>query len=206
MPKYSRRRNAKARMLPKHSFVRKREVASVLMQSEKAKWTEHAQVLMPINDAANFAIDFTDIPWGTDNGERIGNQILVTGVYGHITFGSILPPAANATVAPINGRIIIYTPRNPSVGLPFVYSTTVISNDEYIVWHDQMLPYPYISPHGPHYTTIKLKFKPYLKVEYNDGTDTSAVKNALTIVFASDSIPPSATTVTLGLQMFYRDA
>lgn len=185
----------------KGKFVTKRGLPFQLMKYVEQKFIRLSIQDLALNVPATSAelIHLTEIRTGTQQFERVGHMIQVTGVYGKVTFSALSSTKIRFL------RLIVYTPRIVDNTLPPVIRTVDLPDpDQFIVWFDKLVPCPFPAAATPGgVMTVKTKFKPYIKVLYDGITGATITKNSIRLaLIGSENV---AVNLSLELRLYYKD-
>lgn len=152
----------------------------------------------PINSA------ITDISQGTDQQQRIGNQIHVTGYYANFSIAASMTDDYNTV------RLVFYSPKDPSNTLSAVGYEDVIDLDQFNVYYDRL--HAVSSNGGPHVktVTVRKKFnkgnKQGKKVQYSGTGASTYAHGPLFFYCVSDSLAVSDPTLSGRCILYFKDA
>lgn len=161
------------RRMKKSKFVTKRGLPFQLMKFAEAKFVLKSLSLTMASPPtfANQTLKLTEIASGTNQAERVGNEIQLSGVF--------LNYDMQSAIASARGRIILYSPRQvTSTALPATDMTTIPDTDRFIIWVDRKVYCGSQAGNGTGLGSIKFKWKPYMKLRYDGeaaGTITQGV-------------------------------
>lgn len=191
-----RRRNGR-----KSKFVTKRSLPFQLMKYVEQKFVVLAIADLPLAVPATTAnlIHLTAINQGNDQFTRDGNMIQVTGIYAKITFTAV----SSAKIRFF--RMIIYSPRvTNDINSPVSRVVGLPDPDEFVIWVDKLVPCPLPAAATPGgVMMVKKKFKPYMKVLYDDATGGSIKKNSIRLaLIGSEDV---AVNINLELRLYFKD-
>ncbi len=187
----------------KSKFVTRRALPFLLMKQAEAKRKSLSILDAVISVSTSVELDMSVISRGDATGERIGNEVQITGFIGQFTFS--VDAEGIPETRPRYARVILWMPRGDSeVAPPEVLPTEFPDPESYIIWADRTVPIPWTNSISNSMITIKKKFKPYMLLTYNGSTNTSALKGKLQVQITSDSESGGA-LCTGNVRMFYRD-
>lgn len=195
MPR-KRRRNGR-----KSKFVTKRSLPFQMMKYVEQKFIvlAIADLLLPVPATTANLIHLTAITQGNDQFSRDGNMIQVTGIYAKVTFTAV----SSAKIRFF--RLIIYSPRIANdINSPVSRVVGLPDPDEFVIWVDKLVPCPLPAAATPGgVMMVKKKFKPYMKVLYDDATGGSVKKSAIRIALIGSE--NEAVNVSLELRLYFKD-
>ncbi len=189
MPKRFRRKR-------KSKFITKRALPFLLMKNAEPKFHEldFTDLVAP---GTPTNLDLTFIAQGDSQNERIGQSIQATGVY----FRAVLGVTANVD-GPIYVRYILYTKRNNATADLNVTGPSIPDFDQYIIWADKLMPCPWTNNISNSVTTIRKKFKPFMKVMYNGSGAGSVEKGNLHLMM---TVNTDEVNINYAVRLYYRD-
>ncbi len=196
MPRRTRMRKRKSK------FVTRRALPFLLMKTAEAKrqGDEVQDAILSASSSVEF--DLSLIDQGDSVGQRTGNSVQATGFIGNFTFS--LDPTISET-RPNYARILLWMPRGDSNVVPPNVSPTEFPDPEnYIIWADRRIALPWINSVQGSHATIKKKFKPYMKMNWDTALAVSCIKGKLQATVVSDSTT-GAGRLTADLRLFFRD-
>lgn len=160
----------------------------------------HEQLVATLPEELNL----TDIAEGTTVGQRVGRSIQISSVFFQCGFSNSLD-FSTPTDKAYYGRVILYTPRdptnpNPLESLPF----ELTDNERYIIWADKTVPIPWGNGISNSMITIKKRFKPYMKAIYDSSTSSSIEKGPLYLVITVNNTV-AITEVSYACRLYYKD-
>ncbi len=194
MPRRSRHKKSK--------YVTRRALPFLIQRQAEPKYNQSTVAGLDFFASLPEENDLTSITTGTGRGDRIGNQIQVTGVYARGFFSPSHggeTPTDNAYMA----RVILYTPREQSEVFD-VLPGELIDKERFVIWYDRLVPIPWTNQIDGGRFTIKKSFKPYMKVVYDTSVSTSAVKNSLKILISTNSLL-NLVTLDYHSTLYFRD-
>lgn len=166
----------------KSKFVTKRGLPFQLMKFAETKFiddTADLNIPSPATFLTN-VIELTAIGGGTNQSQRAGNAIQMSGLY--ISYLM----ASNDTGNPQFGRVIVYTPRaSGSTTLPVDDFLDVVDPDEFKVWYDKISVPAFQAGAGTGVHKVRKSWKPYMKVIYTSSSASSVVQGQVYIMFLS---------------------
>jgi len=194
---HKRRRNGR-----KSKFVTKRGFPFQLMKYAEGKRNtvgfDEFDIPSPAVFATNVVSLVDNIAGGSDNGDREGNIIQVSGVYVSYTCESILTDAAQFC------RVIMWTPRiADSTELPAPNMVNIPDPDRFIIWYDKVHNAPFNAGGGTGVGKIRKKFSPFMKVMYNNPFIDSVTKNNLHILVLSKN--NVGIEISMSARLYYKD-
>lgn len=184
---------------PKGStYVTKKELRKQLEGNKETKQAvlEHNTTVGVAGLGINQIV--TSIVSGSEQYQRVGNEIEVTGFYGEFEFK--LADTTNHV------RCILYTPKDisgPTMAFDGVDVNSVYDTDKYNVWFDKHCVLN--STKNNCVVKLKHKFKYPMKVRYKDQTGGSEVKNRLILYIISDSTASPHVPAIGYWRLFYKD-
>ncbi len=193
-----RRRRNRGR---KTKFVTKRGLPFQLMKYQEQKFIslliDDRDLLVPATTGE--LIQLNEIRTGTQQFERVGNMVQVTGVYGKITF------SATSSTKMRFLRVILYSPRIvDDLGSPVIRAVDLADPDRHVIWFDKLVSCPFPAAATPGgVMTVKKKFSPYIKCLYDDIVGSSITKNSIRIAFvASENV---AVNISCNIRLYFKD-
>ncbi len=178
----------------KSKFVTKRGLPFQMMKYVETKFQTITETAVALTSGLpsigpQFA-SLTLFNQGVDQFERIGNMVQVTGIYIRMIHSSILD-GNNQWV-----RVTLTTPRDVNGGeQPISGMTIPVNPDKHIVWHDKTYNSAFQPGGGNGVIIIRKKFKPYLKVMFDDDAGSSITKGNVQLTIVSHN--------NLGVEMSY---
>jgi len=175
---HRRRRNGR-----KSKFVTKRGLPFQMMKYVETKFqtlnaTDVSCATFPGIGPQFAAVNL--IEQGVQQDERIGNMVQLSGIYIRLIHEAT-NPALNQWL-----RVTLTSPRDVNGGSrPISDMTTPVDPDLHKVWYDKTHNSAFQPGGGNGVVTIRKKFKPYLKVLYNDDTVTSITQGNVQLTFIS---------------------
>lgn len=142
-------------------------------------------------------LDLTFISQGDSQNERVGQSIQATGVY----FRAIIGVDVATTTATYT-RYILYSKRQNATANLTVVGPSLPDFDQYIIWSDKLVPNAWTNGISTGVTTIRKKFKPFMKVMYNGSGAGSVEKGNLHLMI---SVNFSEVNVNYAVRLYYRD-
>ncbi len=180
----------------KTKFVTKRALPFLLMKQAEPKFQEQDATVL-VTPGAPLTLDLTFISQGDGQGQRIGHSIQATGVF----YRFVLGVTANVD-GPVYIRYILYSKRNNATANLNVTGPSLPDFDQYIIWSDQLKPAPWTNNISNSVTTIRKKFKPFMKVMYN-GTGAGSVEKGNLLL--SITVNTDEMNVNYAGRLYYRD-
>ena len=149
------------------------------------------------DQSAPISQHLTDIFAGTSQGERVGNKVKVTGMYGHLF--------VNAADTTNSVRIIVYIPKDPSIALAGLSFYQHPDEDNYTILIDK---YVCVSTNGPGCKMVSLrrKYKNGINVQFDGTGSGDRATNPIWIYAVSDSGAVSHPDMSGYLYTYYTDA
>lgn len=195
----------KRRMRRKSKFVTKRSLPFQLMKFAETKidsFTNTNKILVanPPTFVDNVELMYS-IARGTGADDRIGNIVQASGYYIRCTFAA--NGTGNQNVMQYF-RIIVYQHKIPaSTDIPAVGMTDTPDPRRFIIWHDKTMPCSFVPGGGNGVVTLKKKFKPYLKMEWDSSVLTDITKGDLSVMFLAKN--DAAVTVDYTVRLYFKD-
>jgi len=174
------RRGRKGR---KSKFVTKRGLPFQLMKYAETKFVTLNDTNIMVAAFPGIGTQFQSINLlaaGVEQDDRIGNMVQMSGVFVRLIHESRID-TANQFI-----RVALSTPRDPnSSSRPISDMTTPIDPDLHKIWYDKVHNSAFQPGGGNGIVTIRKKFKPYMKVMFNDDTLTSIAQGNVQLTFIS---------------------
>ncbi len=195
MPRRTRRRR-------KTKFVTKRALPFLLSRNAEAKRLDIEIISSSVTESTSLDLEFFGMSQGDSVSQRIGNEIKVSGFMARCTFS--IDPTFDLD-RPFYARILLWMPRGDiSEPSPNPGPTELLDPEKYVVWVDRVIPLPWTNAVSGTVVTIKKRFKPYMKMLFDSGTQGNVQKNALQLSISTDSAA-TGLQVSVGARMYYRD-
>ncbi len=188
----------------KGKFITRRELPSLLMKQAETKFKGVSDDDKDFNSGSFIDEDFSIMATGTDTSARIGNEIQVTGLWGRVSFSNSTD-GSNPTNRAYFARVLVYTSRDNQAANPDVFPTELLDKESYVVWFDKVVPIPWQNSISNSLVTVRLKFKPYIKLRYDNSSNTSCLQNRLRLAISTDCISPALVKCSYGIRMYFRD-
>lgn len=144
--------------------------------------------------------ELTYIANGTQQNERIGNQIRVTGI-----FADLIITGADTTNTI---RMIIYIPHDPSNTLSSLMYNGAPDMDQFTILYDKIIT---TSSNGPNNKRVMIRrsytrgYKKGIRIQYYGSAATDVSKNRILIYVVSDSAAIPDPQLNGYLRMYYTD-
>ncbi len=161
----------------KSKFVTKRGLPFQLMKYQETKFESFFETAITLQTAipATQVIDMSSIFQNVQANGRVGNQINVSGFYCTVIHEAALTGQMQWI------RVVVVTPRITTfLGKPIVDMIAPIDPREWKVWYDRVHRSAGPSSGGnAQVFHIRKKFKPFMKVTYDNVSDLSVTENKL---------------------------
>jgi len=166
------------------------------MKNAEPKFNE-LDATADVDPISTVDLDLTFVSQGDGQNERIGQSIQATGVF----FRAIVGIDIDTTTVSYT-RYILYSKRQNATDNLDVVGPTLPDFDQYIIWADKLVPNPWTNGISTGVTTIRKKFKPFMKVMYNGSGAGSVEKGNLHLMISTNT---SEVNVNYAVRLYYRD-
>lgn len=186
----------------KKSFVTRKQVKSMINSHIETKLSLFPQSDVNISDIGS-TIALLNINGGTEQNNRTGNSIRLTGMYARLTM--TLPAAIQNNYARV--RVVVYQPKKASVPLAAINWFQAIDMDAFNVYHDKIYHLDSNGAGNSMTKEFKLKFKKGGRlVTYSNNNGSNIVQNDLRMYLVSDQDAFNPCVMDGYIRIFYKDA
>lgn len=184
---------------PDRSFILKKDLAGLLLRSAEAKYVDFSQSL-DLTVAASKGIDLSVIVQGTDQEQRIGNAIQVTGLLVKCLYRS-----DNGSTQASHIRVVLYESYIVGAAALDVQPYEQIDPESFRVYMDVIKPVDWTATLTEQLLSFKKSWKPYKAMIWDDNLSTTVRKGQLRLMVSTDHIAVGDIHGNLLARLFYRD-